>query len=315
MTTNNTNKTTVQASDAIKTMSEQIVCIDLAVAMPGTHRKVDTGVVNKTDAIDDRLGVSKRVLKAESLAKVGSIGNAARYYMKQVQLPTRMYRNGLYPISVKRLQTVSDELESLKVQFNEAVTAFLDEYAPTDGSESPIIARDREELKSLFESSDYPTRAQMASKFGFAFYFVSLSTPDSLKTISKAFFEKEREREQQRIKAAADDLIVGMRVRMKELVDSMVDRLTPDEGGERKRFLAKSTIGLAEFLKALETDNILNDAELNGLASKASALLQGIDPKVIRDDDKAAADFRQEFATIGDALGSMVTEGRSFDFD
>lgn len=313
MTTTNTKATTTP--DPAQTMAKQIVCIDLSISRPGTRRKVDTGTVNKSDAKDERLHVSKTVLKSERLDDVNEVTGKARRYMMAQALPMSMYRNGLYPISLGRLEEIPAELDKLKTEFDAAVEAFLDEYAPNNGKESAIIAADREALNSLFETSDYPTRDEMRKKFGFEYFIMAQHTPESIKSISQSMYTKEAKRAQDRLRIAADELIVGLRLRFKDLVDHMVDRLSPNAVGEKKKFHSANIDKLSSFLKSLKTDNVLGDDVINGLAEKASSLLEGLDVKSMKDDETYQGQVLQSFTELKSQLDAVSKDAeRSFDF-
>ncbi len=301
---------------AAKTLAEQTVCIDLAISFPGTHRKVAAERVNKTDAEDQRLSVRKKVLDSKKLTAVHHAMMVARSFMKSVALPIGIYRGGLYPISMARLVDVPEQLDKFRDTYDAAVTAFLDEYAPADGSESELIKADRAALKSLFETSDYPSRAKMKEHFSFEYYIIAqATTPEVLKAISPAMFSKEKKRTEDRLKAAADELVAGLRVRFRDLVAHMVDRLTPNATGDRKRFHSANVEKLSEFLKNLAGDNVLGDAEISTLADRASKMLDGLDTEALRKDGDYQQQVLNDFDGLKTQLDALAADGgRSFDF-
>jgi len=310
-----TTAAAIEPKKKIETIANQVVCIDLTISKPGTRRKVPTEQVNRTDAENSRVHISKTVLKSESLDAVYSVVNATRAYMHSIALPLSMYRDGLYPISMSRLETAPERLEKFKEQFDAAVEKFLDDYAPEGDVESEIIKADRVALASLFETNDYPSRAEMKRKFGMDWNIHVQQTPEAMKALQPLMYAKEKKKAEARMRVAADELIAGMRGRFRDLVEHMVDKLKPNAVGDRKRFHKSNVEKLAEFLKDLGGDNILGDEVIAGLASKASKMLKGVDVEAMRDDEKYQGEVLKAFEGLKAELDEAAVEAeRAFDF-
>jgi hypothetical protein len=90
-------------------------------------------------------------------------------------------------------------------------------------------------------------------------------------------------------------------------VDHLIDKLTPDERGNRKVFHETSLTKLQEFCATWDVRVPGGvDNQLAALVSRAKELVRDVDPELLKSNDAAREYIRDGFAAIKDALDPMI---------
>lgn len=316
-------------------VTQNTICIVVKKGRFGTRRKASTDDVKFTDGInhvaaqqpDKALyALSKNILHSPELKKVQQADGEISRYLKELCLKS-MFRGGVYLIPIGLVEEVNDALLAFSTKRADLVAEAVKTY---DTRTAETSAR----LKVLHEPSDYPTSERFAQKFYFEWQFVTWETPTRLRAIRPALFKIEQEKAAAKLSAVADECRIAMRAGLKELVDHMVDRLTPGHdkacpqsvdpqqicvcGGQKKKKFSKRTIeNFHDFFRTFEMKNVTDDTELAAVVTKAKQVLAGVNVDGLKKDEAIRAAIAQQFELIKNDLNPMTTDidDRNFELD
>ena len=91
-----------------------------------------------------------------------------------------------------------------------------------------------------------------------------------------------------------------------ELVDHLLEKLTPDETGKHKVLRSSALGNLMTFLDQFEGQNVSNDQDLEKLVAQLRTTLQGVTPKTLRKDDTFQGIVRTSLQSVKSQLDSLV---------
>lgn len=274
----------------------------------GTRRKADTDQID-TDADKALLHLSKDILDSPELQAIARHDAGTRKFLQSRCLPSHL-KSGVYLLPVTLIQAVNDALTNRRAERTALVDVFLRAY---DGLKTKAQAR----LKSQFRDDDYPPIERVATSFGMRVRYLAFETPTTLKEINAGLFEQERQRAAAEWQVALEDAKALLRVNAKDLVDHLVDRLTPKDDGTPKIFRDSMIRNLREFLELFEDRNIAKDDQLSALLSQARETLALVSPDDLRDHEWVRTHVRTQFGLIKTQVDALVAETprRSISFE
>lgn len=266
------------------------------------------------ETVDRRLlSASKKLLVSPELKAIASVDGEIFQYLDKVALPS-MFKSGVHLIPIPLVEKVETDLREFRTRRAAQVARFLEVY--------PDQMREIEtKLGELFNPLDYPSVDKLKTMFVFEWQYVTFGVPGSLKAVKASLFEEERKKYAAKLTEAADECRMAMRAGLAEVVAHMVDRLTVDETDplkpKKKVFKAKTVENVSEFLATFEMKNITDDADLGVLVSQARELMNGVDPKLLREDDLVRRKLHEGFAAISASLETMGVDrhSRAIDLD
>jgi hypothetical protein len=294
---------------------ENAICLSVTFRMPTNRRKVSTDYV-KSDADQAMLHLAKNLLDSEELRGVQRVISETGQWLRQKCLPSP-FKKGIYLISLNRVEEVNTKLTQVEtVDFPEAVNNFFNVY--------PVrVAEARERLGTgdlgLFDPSEYPEEENLRPAFSMAFQYISMDVPGKLSNISKHFYEQQKEKIAARMETAAVKIEWTLYESMKEVLDHMVARLTPQigKGGKAKAIPKNSPIvdRMKEFLKDFSENYALvkGASGENGVAEKietilgkANKILDGVDVERLRGDEALRDEVQKGFSQFKETLDSIL---------
>jgi hypothetical protein len=287
------------------------VCLELKTSVFGTVRKVSTDKVEVTpeageaEARADKalLRVSKRIIDSPELSKIMVHVHTVRTRMRQLSVPTTIFRYGCYGVPIRLVDRVDEILNIAEREFNSLVSDFVAAY--------PRLVREAaERLGELYSPTDYPTADQVRDRFAFKFAYSTFDVPSTLQGISSALFQREREKAEARWSEAGTEIRDALRVGFAGMVDKMMEILTPGEDGKPKTFRRSSIDGFREFMATFEGRNVTDDAELSALVDKARRILDGASLESIRRDEPIRERLLERFEEVKTAVAPMVVSAR-----
>ena len=148
------------------------------------------------------------------------------------------------------------------------------------GTCASVEVEDR--LRALYDGADYPSWERVQGCFGVRWNYFSVSTPQVLQTISARLFTREQAKATVQWNEMLDEIRLGLRLTFKELVDALVDKLTPKPDGTRKKLVGVER--LLEFLDTFSKQNVANDEQLQDLVGQVRGILKGQDIASLRKD-------------------------------
>ena len=277
---------------------ESAVCLSVSLSRLGTRRKVSSSKV-EVEADKDMIHVTKDIIQSKELKDIVRVDGEIKAFLRNVALPS-VFRGGVYLLPIALVEMTDAKLEEFRASRIEKVEVFLTSY-PT------LVEQAQQKLRDLSSPTDYPPVEVVRTTFGMDTQYLTFGVPGQLEAISKAIFKREQEKSAAKVQEQADQIVQVLTLSMKDLVDHMVDRLTPDADGKKKIFRDSLVKNMGEFLTTLKARNLTNDVKLDTLADQAKSLLDGVDPATLREADNIREYVRSGMEKIKEELDVMVT--------
>lgn len=292
---------------------EKSVALNLTLGRFGTQRRsnalVDFGTDengDKVDADQDMFIVHKSILDCPELKEITRFDGQVRNNLRKYVLP-HLFKDGIYLVPNGLITTVYEWLEQKQAERAELVKALIAVYK-TRAEEA------KARLGTEWKRTDYPSAKKLEQMFVFSFKLISFGIPDQLKEIQASIYEREREKAQQTWHETSDMVRQALRVAFKKLIDHAVEKLTPDDNGEKRSFRATTIENVTAFFDEFNSKNIVNDTELEALVAKAKGVLSGVSPETLRTNDEARDVVLASMSEIQQSLdsGLIVYSGRKY---
>lgn len=266
-------------SFAKETIEKKTTCLSVSLRRMGTKRKVPSATeAIETETDRNMLLINKLIIDAPELEAICALDGKIRAYLRSKSLPGEALQRGCYLMSLATIATVYEQLE----EFSKQRKGLVDKYCAVYPAK---VAEAEVRLGKLFSQRDYIPAESVGKAFSMEWFILSsVSTPDNLKDVSNSIFKKEMDK----VAAKCQDVIQQVEVGLVEYIDSftthLIDALSMKDDGKPKIFKAPSITNFREFLKQLPGMNITNNEKLQALGEKAAAIMEGVDPLVLRKD-------------------------------
>jgi hypothetical protein len=266
-----------------------------------TARKLDKSateevVSNKNAKAKDAARVNKHLLAGRpELDVIQQLVGRARTYVYDNTLPWSDSGLRLLPtINFEKFATKMNEFED---EFTDTVKKFVDIY-PT------LITAQAMALGDMFKRDDFPTQNELLTKFAFRVNYLPVPTSGDFRIdVGNAATAELRERLERVTKERVDSAMADIRMRLRDHLARMSDRLTTDYvGGEAKprRFhdtLVDGALELCDLAKAL---NVVNDPDLERSRAHLEQVLTGVTPTDLRKNEAIRQDVKKNVDSILD---------------
>lgn len=293
-------ETAIGNNNSFAGVLERTVNLKLELNKLGVRKKVATREVNKTDADDDALHVSKEIIESRTLKDIASLDGEIRKYVQSRTVPSP-FGAGVYLLSLDTFTAVDAKLEQFQAQRQELVDRFATEYA---AAKSAAVLR----LGSLYDERDYPSLGKVLRAFGMSWKYVEVGTPGKIRALSPEIHAREVQKAKDEIATATAEIKNMMRAAMADLVDHLVDRLEAKPDGSCKVFRDTLVSNVREFLETFNARNIVEDGELAALVRQAQDIVGGgaLSAQMLRDNDGLRDRVHGQFAELKTALDGMM---------
>lgn len=260
-------------------------------------RKLDKKV---TEEVNQNKGASRSASRTNKnlLAddeKLEAINKFAANFRNWLYAETLPWSNsGLRLIPTAKFFSFKQTIDKYKSEFEQLVSEFVTEYPNR-------IAAQAFKLGSMFDRNEYPQQDEIANKFKFSYCFSPV--PEAGHFLVDLGEEMEKELKAEYEKAYEDRVNGAMKdlwVRLKDSLDKIAERLTPDESGKNKIFrdsLVDNVLDLCGMLREL---NVTNDPNLEKARREVEMLLSGVVAEDLRKNEEIRKDVRSEVAAILD---------------
>jgi hypothetical protein len=278
-----------------------IVLLNLRISMWGVSRVLPENEY-EVDADRAMVRASKKILECPEYEFLLQLKRSIHRRLKSLALPGEILRAGVYPVSVAMVEAVEKTLEDYSVRWGVGVL----------GLEQVWDLRVKEvsdRLRALYDEEDYPSWERVQGCFGVRWNYFSVSTPQVLQTISARLFTREQAKATVQWKEMLDEIRVGVRLTFKELVDALVDRLSPKPDGTRKKLVGVER--LLEFVDTFSKQNVANDQELQALVVQVRDILKGQDVASLRKDQDLRELVKERMESAKVILDSLVEDAPS----
>ncbi len=275
-----------------------IVLLNLRISMWGVNRVLPDHEY-EVDADKAMVRATKKILECPEYEFLLQLKRSIHRRLKTLALPGEILRAGVYPVSVAMVEAVEKTLEDFSVRWGVGVL----------GLEQVWDLRVREvedRLRALYDGADYPSWERVQRSFDVRWNYFSVSTPQILQTISARLYTREQAKATVQWNEMLDEIRVGLRLTFKELVDALVDKLTPKPDGTRKKLVGVER--LLEFLDTFSKKNVADDEELQVLVAEVRGILKGQDVSQLRKDQDLRELVKERMESAKVILDSLVED-------
>lgn len=301
--------TTTAPAKRTANLLELAVLMNITFEAFGTTRKVsvdkfisDIGASeNVGDGEKKRLRVTKKILESPEFDDINSLDAKVRQWVNSqcLQAPIR----GMKYVPVASIEGIHNQLTTFRSERSVLVEILC--YALDE-----IKERDRAVLGERFDETDYPSTEVLRNAYSLRWEFIELKAPDALKGKSKELYEQAKANVEARIQEASDLAQQILREEFTKLVNHMVDKLSPDINGDKKRFRSEPLVNnLAEFLESFKNRNIAGDEDLAKLVDQARGCLQNVSPADLAKSSTARDTVVKGMAEVKKLLDTFLEDG------
>lgn len=292
---------------APKTMAEKAMLADLTIkgwSGRATDSEAAAFTAQHYQANAEWTKFTKRLVRADALKAIKKAEAAARATHKELTLPWN--ENGQRILPAQAFQDYMQKMGAHSDDHEAAVDEFIAAY---DG----LIDEARRELGGLFNADDYPTAAELQSKFVFDTELTALDTTGDFRVqMSEAEMEQLQAQIAKRTEARLAGAMTDVYQRLHEVVAHMADRLkaykpkTGDDDKVQNPFRDATLNNVRDIVDLMPKLNITNDPELDALAAEVRQNLLDADAKTLRTDDAKRAEVAQKADEIANAMAGMM---------
>ncbi|HEX5433523.1 MAG TPA: hypothetical protein VFY05_04745 [Candidatus Angelobacter sp.] len=287
-------------TDASRVINKGMFLV-LTINSFGTTRKVNSSEVvsDSVDADKKRFRVSKKLMESDEIDAIRSFDGHTRKWIEGKSLPFE--QPGVHIIPYGLFDETEAYLMNRAGRREELVTALLDAFPA-------IKENDRKSLGDQFDDDDYPTIPEIRATYSMKWRFLTFETPEKIKSINRAAFEREKQKNVQMWAEAGALADQYLHKCMKELVEHMVDSLTGKKDGKKKSFYASTLTNVRDFLKDFNPRNINDNQELSVLADRLKNALEGVDIEDLKKSEGTRDFVKAKFEQVKRQLDTMMID-------
>jgi len=281
------------------TAAKSMLLLQVTMGRLGTTRKGDMSEVT-TEADKELLRLSKRLLDCDEYTAIRRTDGEMLKWIRSRTLPA-LFRSGLYNIRPIAAPDVDEYLRGMRDVRSDQVAALKAVYKVRR-------EEDKKRLGPQFNANDYPPVEELDDHFSLSWRFFAMGPPQDLETISPEIFKRERESLANLFEETKRESTLLLRAGFKEMIDHMIERLTPNGDGKRKRFHAANVANLMEFIDTFKLRDLADDKELQVLLDKTKTVLSGVNLLVLRNSETTRDVMLNSFEKISDGLDAITED-------
>lgn len=220
------------------------------------------------------LTLSKRLLQSDEFDAIVSHDRETRRILRNLSLPFPI-RDGAVLVPIPMMDQVQVRLSDRKAGREVLVEAFLAVY-PAKLQE--VAA----ELRDLYEPTDYPSVEVVRERFSMDWQWLDYAVPGKLKALNLHVFEAEKAKLEAKVTEVTGEILQAMRASALGLLEGLHRAISPADDGKRKVFQKAVLTNLLDFVNTFDVRNIAGDADLAAIMADTRALLDGVDPAMLK---------------------------------
>ena len=259
----------------------------------------DEVAVEKTGSCRNVGSYQKRLFSQDALKNIGKIASKARELNYLFTMPWSDVGQRLLP--APQLFVFSEKMKAFKADFEKEVEIFLTGY-------EGWIKRSEGLLGAMFNPGDYPSVAEVRSKFSFDYYFSEVPTGDlriAMSEEDKASFREQVLRDNdQRLFAGVESYIEKLADKLKHYRDKVCADRDDGKGGIFRDSSLKEVGAVTGMVRAM---NLTHDHRLMSVIDDLEKLAKEInDPfhaETVRNSPNARANGRDKADDILKRMG------------
>ena len=201
-------------------------------------------------------------------------------------------------VPAKALPEIETQLEALRLEFNQVVVTFLNQYEALRDEMLAKYPDHRERLQGL-----YPEKSDLARRFSFSWSVFNVRLPKQmrLQTADRATMARYEKEINTRVESFLEDSIKVLRARVSETCGTLAERIKKGE--------VISEPSLNKIRKLVEQFRMLNFTGDRGIEQMLEALksdtLNGRTAEELRDDAAALSGFGSALNTVAQTAGDI----------
>lgn len=202
--------------------------------------------------------------------------------------------SGLRLVTTKQFFDFKAEMDRRKDEFDTLVQDFVHMY-PT------LISAQAFKLGSMFDRSEFPSEAEVASKFGITYSFMPVPESGDFRVDIAEEIRTELEEQYAKDYAARiEEANKDLWGRLKIVLDKMRDRLGADASGKNNIFRDTLVDNALEVCDMLSTLNVTNDPNLETARHEVQQALLGVTADDLRKNEAVRGDVKAQVESILD---------------
>jgi hypothetical protein len=294
--------------DKITFVPKETVLLLLTRTRIGMTRKIDLDKLKDLPEKlrNDLLSANARILFCKELQEIQSLDSSMDRWIWRYSNPSIFKGLGIRLFATEMISSADGKLSEYRDARWNRVTLFT--YRFRD-----IVAEMREKLGTEISNAiNWPDPDTIEAQFTCRWRWLQIDVPEKLPTDVEAREKAKAEsfyKMQMRLVAAA------LRYGLKDLVDNLIERLTPDESGKPKIFRDTLITNFRDFIDAFPSRYIVEDKPLEELVNRANALLNGVKPDDMRADRSVVESVRIAMSSIKEQLDTLAPANRAITFD
>jgi len=254
----------------------------------------------ESEELTDAKSASRRAAQVQKnlladdprLSTINKYAAEIRNWVARVTLPWT--DSGLRLVTTKQFVDFKQGMDAHKAHFDQLVADFVQMY-PT------LISAQAFKLGGMFDRSEYPSDAEVASKFNIRFSFMPVPHGKDFRVdIADDIARELREQYESDFAKRVNDVNREHWSRLKTALDKMVDRLGVDEGGKNKVFRDTLVENALEVCDLLRLTNVTNDADLEAARKEVEQALLGVSLEELRKNNAIRTDVKAQVEGILD---------------
>jgi hypothetical protein len=292
-------------------LDQKAVLVSLTLSQIGRTRQVKEGAVELAQHSDgeeklveantdkSQVRVVKTLFKCGELKAIESLDSEIRAFISRKCLKSPLKGKSVYLVPMGMVEQVDTKLRDYVAQRDQVVAQFVNVYPR-------LLQEAQQQLRDLYDAHDYPNRDHVAACFSLRWRFFALMVPDALGEISTQIWEQERAKAAADWAEAQEEIQMLLRVRLKSMIEHLVERLKPGADGKQKIFRNTAVTNMTEFINDFSALNITNDHELAQTVENVRSLMNGVDAQTLRDSKKVREVVLNGAAKIESELSTLI---------
>jgi len=292
---------TPEITETTANVYDKTTCLLVRFHKTGLIRKGDMSKV-ETPADKKKMRLGKQILSSDSYDTMLTIARDCRRYIKKRDLPSP-FKEGSHMIPVSLVTDIDQKVENARGGFELMADQFVSEYLER-------VEQAKADLKDQWDARNYYTKKDLSSlraKFWVEFRWFDFA-PASTTKVGDVIANREKQKSVAEVQDMAMQIKGALRTGLRKLISHLVERLTPKPDGSRKQFAPTTVNKVVEFLELFTARNVVGDNELALLANRATEILQGVDPRSLKDNDAAAAVVATQMGEVNTQLDALIQD-------
>ena len=275
-----------------------IVLLNLRISMWGVSRVLPDHEY-EVDADKAMVRATKKILECPEYEFLLQLKRSIHRRLRTLALPGEILRAGVYPISVGMVEAVEKTLEDFSVRWGVGVLGLEQVW-------DLRVRQIEDRLRALYDEEDYPSWERVRNCFEVRWNYFAMNTPQVLQAVSVKLFVREQAKATVQWNEMLEEIRDGLRLTFKELVDALVDKLTPAPDGARKKLVGVDR--LLEFLDTFSKKGVADDEQLRVLVEEVRGLLEGQDISKLRKDKDLRELVQERMQSVKVVLDTLVED-------